>query len=331
MSLGDTRVDGAVSAIVGTYEAAFPGRLRACYVEGSFGDGTGLVTSDLDLTLVFRGTFADADEKAQAESFCAAYAASSIVELDASVCDEAELRLGIPPQLKYGARLVYGEECRDRAPVIPIEQWTRDRMHTSYWRVVSLFGRPHVVHLPLEFPDPSAEFLGYTRRTLRLHSDVEVPCTRDLIRHTGWAATALIAWKAGRYVARKRDCHRMYRELIGGEHAALLEEIYEYCRQQWQYLIPEAPTDRRRLRSICERTLAFENAFLADYRTYLLSELHGTDNAGRREALAVLALLPLVDIDIVAAVRMLTDEGDNETRPAAQEAHVRLQAQQGMR
>lgn len=286
------------------YEAAFPGRLRACYVGGSIGDGTGLATSDLDLTLVFRDAFADAAERARAEALCAACAESSVIELDAKVCDDAGLRRGIWPQLKYGALLVYGEECREAAPLISIEQWTRSRMHSSFWRVVSLFGRPHVVRPPVDFPDPAAEFLGYTRRTIRLPSSgAEVLCTRDLIRHTGWAATALLAWRTGQYVASKRDCHPMYRALIGDEHAPLLDDIYDFCRQRWQYLIPDAPEERRRLRSICERTLAFENAFLAEYKRYLLEELCGTDAMGRREALAVLARVPYADGEIVAAVR----------------------------
>lgn len=305
LPLGNDRIDHALHGLISQLAETFPGRLRACYVQGSFGDGSALATSDLDLTLVFRGRFID-DEKARAEAVCAAYVEPGAVELDASVSDEAELQRGVWPQLKYGARLVYGEECRDAMPLLPIEQWTRDRMHTSYWRVVSLFGRPHVVRPPLDYPDPSAEFLGYTQRMLRLPDGSEVPCTRDLIRHTGWAATAIVAWNAGQYIASKRDCHRMYREQISDEYGDLLDDIYSYCRQRWQYLIPAAPGERQRLRSICERTLAFENHFLAIYKDYLLAELHSTDAEGRNAALSVLARVPFVDDEIAAAVRSHT-------------------------
>lgn len=308
VGLGDVRIDQALRGVVAIFEVTFPSRLRACYVNGSFGDGTGLATSDLDLTIVLKDHFLDATEKARAEALCVACAEISAVELDVSVSDEAELRRGVWPQFKFGARLVYGEECREAAPLIPLDQWTRDRMHTSYWRVAGLFARPNVVRPPLDFPNSAAEFLGYTCRTLRLPSGGEVPCTRDLIRHTGWAATALIAWKAGQYVVRKRDCHRMYRELIGGEHAELLDDIYTHCRQRWQYLIPDAPDERRRLRSICERTLAFENHFISLYKDYLLAVLGGADAEGRRAALAVLDRLPFVDAEIEAAVADLTVE-----------------------
>ena len=87
----------------------------------------------------------------------------------------------------------------------------------------------------------------------------------------GWAATALIAWRVGRYVARKSECHRVYQELIGDEWTPLLTAIYEDCRQRWNYRIPIEPADRALLRRLCARALDFENAFLTAYKIYLLT------------------------------------------------------------
>jgi hypothetical protein len=64
------------------------------------------------------------------------------------------------------------------------------------------------------------EFFGYDHRPMRLANGSFEPSTRDLFRATGWAATALIAWRAGRYVARKSECHRLYQQFIGDEWAA---------------------------------------------------------------------------------------------------------------
>ena len=44
--------------------------------------------------------------------------------------------------------------------------------------------------------------------------------------------------------------------------------------------IPAAQEERAQLRAICARTLGFENHFLALYRHYALSELHGDDSLG---------------------------------------------------
>ena len=144
------------------------------------------------------------------------------------------------------------------------------------------------MRLPLGYPDPRGEFYGYDCRAVRLPDGGEARSTRNLIRTTGWAATALVAHRAGRYVARKRDCHAIYRETIGDEWGDLLADIYTQCRAEWNYLIPDDAADRRRLRAICERTLAFENHFLAIYRRYLLAELRGADDVNTRHALWLL-------------------------------------------
>ena len=52
-STASDRADRALRQVIGVFEAAFPGRVRAYYMDGSFADGTGLATSDVDLTVVF--------------------------------------------------------------------------------------------------------------------------------------------------------------------------------------------------------------------------------------------------------------------------------------
>jgi hypothetical protein len=161
------------------------------------------------------------------------------------------------------------------------------------------------VRAPLTYPDPQAEFFGYDHRQTRLADGSEESGTRDLIRATGWAATALIAWRAGRYVARKSECHHLYQQFIGDEWSPLLTAIYENCRQRWSYRIPTEPADRQVLRRLCARALDFENAFLATYRVYVLNELRGADAAGRRFARETLARMPFED----AEVREAADAG----------------------
>jgi len=156
---------------------------------------------------------------------------------------------------------------------------------------------------------------------LRLPDGREIPTTRDLIRATGWAATALLALQAGRFVARKADCARVYREYIGGEWAPLLEELYASCRGRWQYRIPEEPAERAALRDLCARTLGFERHFLAIYKGYLLAELRGPSADAHSRALDVLARMPFADRDALAAVRALAvSEGAALHTPAREVA-----------
>lgn len=298
---GSPRVDDTLRALVAACEAALPGRLLSVYVTGSYGDATALASSDLDATLVFAGQLTP-EERTAAEREIANVARACGVELDASALDEDELARGVRPLLKLGGRCVWGDDRRDAMPLLPIEAWARERMHAAYWLMINIFDRPTPVTLPLGYPDVGDQFFGYARRTVRLPDGCDVPCTRDLIRVTGWAATALVALRGRIYVARKRELPAAYRRSIGDEHATLHEEIAHWCRDEWAYLIPQNTADHARLRDLCARTLAFENHFLAAYRAWALGELRGADAEARQTARMMLARVPLADSEVMDAL-----------------------------
>ena len=214
--------------------------------------------------------------------------------------------------LKLSGRHVHGRDIRDRMPLLPIEEWTRDRMHSSYWLMVKVFERPPMVEFPLGYPNPGDEFYGYANREVELPDGTEVPSTRDLIRVTGWMATAVVAHAAGRYVARKRDCHASYRRFIGDEWAPLIEEIYYLCRGEWGYLVPDEAEGRRRLQAICRRTLEWENHFLRIYKRFLVSELGSSGGQDVDRALWLLGEIPYRDEEVIGAVEALAARSDRE-------------------
>jgi predicted nucleotidyltransferase len=312
-STGSARMDAALRRLIESCQQALPCRLGSVYVTGSFADGSGLASSDLDVTLVFRDRFASADERATAEHIIAAASARDDVdgvELDAGVVDEVELAEGAPPLLRLGGRCVWGEDHLDALPLMPIERWARERMHAAYWLIANVFRRPAMpVSLPLSYPEPSDDFFGYTRRVVRLPNGAEAPSTRDLIRVTGWAATALVAFKGGAYVARKRECPRAYAQHVGDEHTALHEDIYHWCRQEWGYLIPSDDASRERLRDICTRTLAFENRFLTEYREWVLGELRSGGKEAQHAAHWMLRQVPLMDAAVMQAGQIAMQSG----------------------
>lgn len=300
-SIGNTQADDALRTLVAACNAALPGRLRSVYVTGSYGDESALASSDLDVTLIF-GERMTAEERTLAEGAVAGVARGCGVELDASVVSESKLAHGAPPLLKLGGRCVWGVDRRAAMPLVPIEQWARERMHNAYWLMVNIFGRPRPVTLPLGYPAAGDEFFGYTRRTVRLADGREVPSTRDMIRVTGWAATARVALQGRAYIARKREVPAAYRRYIGDDYAALHEDIAHWCREQWGYLIPADPASRARLHDLCARTLSFENRFLREYREWVLGELRGPGREGRDAARKMLERVPLADGEIVAAL-----------------------------
>lgn len=290
-----------VEATVAAYETEFPGRVRGYYLLGSHAASDSLPTSDLDLLVLFRDRLVDA-ERARAEAIRARCVASSPAELDIELAAEADLSAGLDPNFKLASQLIAGDDVRDAYPLVPLDEWVRDRMHSSYWRIITLFARPLPVTLPLMYPDGGDAFYGYTRRPTRLPGGGEAPGTRDLIRSVGWAATALLALRAGVFVALKRDCHTLYRAHIGDEWSDLLEALYVRCRAAWQYLIPGDAAGRAELRDLCGRTLGFENAFMRIYRDYLLGELRGAGQVQRERAHWVLERIPWQDDEIIATM-----------------------------
>ncbi len=212
--------------------------------------------------------------------------------------DEQSLVEGISPTFKYGSRLLSGEDIRDKFPLVSLNAWTRDRMHSSLWRTAHLFHRSGSISYPLDYPDSQGKFYGYDARLLKLPDGREVHCTRDLIRLVGWSATAILAYKAKVYVARKSECHTLYKAHFDDEWGQLVQDIYELCRGKWNYLIPEDEDERRVLRRICERTLMFENHFLRIYKEFMIKELDGNDEQGRQEAMQVLQRVNYRDDDV---------------------------------
>ena len=288
--------------IIDAFIFAFPERIHAIYIQGSYADDINVSTSDIDLLIVFKDSFQQ-NEQQYAESLARQCIATNAIELDIELVDEQSLIAGISPTFKYGSQLLFGEDIRDTFPLVSLIEWTRDRMHSSLWRTAHLFGRSGNVSYPLDYPDPHSEVYGYDARLVGLPDGREVHCTRDLIRLVGWSATAILAYKAGVYVARKSECHTLYQVHFQDEWGQLLQDIYELCRGKWNYLIPEDEDERRILRNICERTLMFENHFLSIYKEFVIEELNGEDEQGRLEALQVLRKVNYRDDDVYNCIK----------------------------
>ena len=149
-----------------------------------------------------------------------------------------------------------------------------------------------------------------------------LPCTKDLVLSTVCTATARIALEAGQYVIAKRDCLPLYRACINDQWTAVIETIFETCRNQWSYLVPEDSAQRHHLRALCERELAFENDFLARYRAYLLRELQHPDDAVKLRVVTRLGHLRYRDDTVIAALEALTSSSADLQHAAAQTLSV---------
>jgi predicted nucleotidyltransferase len=317
---GDERVDYLLKTIIATLEETFPRRIRCYYIEGSYANESQVATSDLDLVIIFKDSFLHEQERARAEELIRCYALLSGMAIDVQLVEEEHLRqVGVWPGLKMASVIVYGEDIREQLSLVTLPVWTRVCMHTTYERIGRLFHLPCVGAGPLVHPDPDGEFYGYDQHKIRLVDGSQVNCMRDLVHLAGWSATAMLALKAGLYVACRSDCQRLYTDNIADQWTAFLYDTYTLCRGRWYCLIPDDPGERRLLRLICSRMPGFANHFLQLYKDFLLRELQADEKQGKLQAFCVLSKLPYKDAEIASAVCVLEHDLDDATRAGAAE------------
>lgn len=315
---GSVLADRIVQGMINVFEHVFPQHLCAAYVEGSYADGSAVATSDLDVILVFHVPLTTRREQEVVADLISACQDMSALELDITLTDLPHLQQSADPMFKLGARLLYGRDIRETIPLMPMVRWSRQRMHAAFWLTIHVFQRPQPVAAPLTFPNPDDPFYGYAARPIQLPDGTTIPTTRNLIRVTGWIATARIAYEAQEYVVRKRACVSTYRETIGDGWSNLLDTIDQRCRQTWQYRIPGGAEEQAELRAIAMQVLAFENHFLGVYRQFLLDELSSADDTAQTSALAMLKRTWLSDSEILDAVDRLTTTHKGDIGIAAQ-------------
>jgi hypothetical protein len=270
---GDPVIDAIIRGIVGRFETSFPDRIRAYYLIGSYADGTAVGTSDIDLKIIFKDSLAAGAEEQAVQQLVQECARESPVDLDVvSFGEDAALAVG-DVDIKLASTLLYDDDIRERMPLLPIEVWARALLHGLLRFMMRARGNPLCLTFPLDYPDPAGEFYGYDRRRLRSRDGGMHNTTKDLVRIVGGAASALVGWRTGRYVARKSECVAAYRESINDEWTDLVAAVDEVCRVEFGYRVPADGESRRRLRALCERALRFENHFLGQYRAFALHEL----------------------------------------------------------
>jgi hypothetical protein len=288
-STGVDQVDQILRGFVDLLELSFPNRVRACYATGSYADAGATPLSDIDVTVVFKDSFEDAEYERfrRIVSVCKPMIPYGF---DVGAISEAELLRAAAPDpqqdwlivltavsLKRASLLLYGEDIRDTIALPSQELFTRCIMPFPVLVMVGQRGHPERLRVPVDYPDPADEFYGYTRRPLRGRDSALHPSTKRLLHATSAVTLVLVTYQAGQIVGSKREALALYCAQIAGEWAPFLAEVDQICRVQWGYRVPDAPDDRAWLRHLCERGLAFENYFLGIYHDYLVSESRHPD------------------------------------------------------
>ena len=322
------KINQILQGVVGIFEKVFPRRIRGYYLQGSFGNRSTVINSDLDIYVIFKESFISPEEATTAASLSQSCAQISSVLLEIKSGPELYLyraeHAGIALNFKYSTQFLYGEDIRDKVPTFTSDDWIQwaIKVPQTSLRVIR---SAKVLIFPLQQPDAKAEFYGYDRQMIPCPDGIDRPSSKWLVATVGWIATALVAYRTKQYVGSKGEATQLYKTHISDEWAALVEQVYEECRNHWNYLIPDREAERQKLRLLCRNTLRFSNHYLSIYRNFMLCELH--ERTRQHQLFAVKNLAQVIypdDQEIANALNGLQQSSDEELRKAACETKDRI-------
>ncbi len=284
-TIGKPSIDMVLSQIVERYEAQFPGRIRACYLTGSYAEGSAVEWSDIDVYVLFKDAFVSREEAAQAEQLELSCASLTPLRLDLHAGSE-QSQDSLPGFLRAAVKntsvLLYGEDTREHMSLPGREEYTRDATDIALKFLLWLRQVENLAY-PLAYPDPDGAFFGYDQLQLLSSERAKArPGIRLLVESACRIGTALLAFKTDCSVSTKRESVQTYRELLNDEWASFLEAMFEKGKLRWGYNLPENAEERAELRMLCERMLPFENHYLRAHHAYLLAQLGSNNEAARQ-------------------------------------------------
>jgi hypothetical protein len=276
-TIGKPSIDAVLSQIVERYETQFPGRIRACYLTGSYAENNAVEWSDIDVYVLFKDAFVSEEEAARARQLEHSCASLTPLRLDLHAGSE-QSQDSLPGFLRAAVKntsvLLYGEDTREHMSLPGREEYTRDATEVTLQFLLWLHQLENITY-PLTYPDPDGAFFGYDQLQFLSDSSDRASASqgiRILVESACRIGTALLAFKTDRYVSTKRESVQVYRELINDEWASFLEAMFEKGKLRWSYNLPESKKERAELRMLCERMLPFENHYLRAHRAYLLTQ-----------------------------------------------------------
>jgi hypothetical protein len=314
--IGDARVDQMLREGVRTFEAAFPGRIRAYYLIGSHADGSATSASDVDVCVVFKDDYVDRDEEEYAHERWRSLTYAGPVRFDLPSFSERHLLIEGHHRIKTASVLLAGEDIRARMPPMTRDAYLRTYWHAPHVYMAQVLRATDRLVVPLSWPDAGGEFFGYDRLEA-VPGAIDAPSTKALVATACWIATMIVGLRAGQMVGTKAESVRRYRDVIGDSWTGLIEDLYVHGKQAWDYRIPESAADRALLRGLCARMLAFENHYLTIYRTWLLDHARSPDASRKQFAAVRLAEVVYPDATVHDALAMLAGHPDPAVRDPA--------------
>jgi hypothetical protein len=192
--------------------------------------------------------------------------------------------------------------------------------------------RQHLAHLlevpilpPLTYPDAAGAYFGYDRP---LTDQGEPRSTRLLVTIVAWIAMTLLALKTGRFAGQKGQGMQLCKEYLSDDpRIQVAVAIFETCKVQWSYRLPEGRGDREQLSLWCREVVSIENDYLALSRDYVLAQLLRGGYEEQGQALRILQHVVYPDDAMIAVLTRLLHASDVTVQRGAERALARIPRQ----
>lgn len=238
--------------------------VNAIYLSGSYANGYAIKgISDLDL-LVLIDEYDDnivsminecfIDEDIELD-FCV-LKTSDIYEKPTSI----DVRESVMSS-KLCGQLLFGEDVLNHWELPDIENYT----HRTIEMVHEFICRAHGENWndrKLEYPEKDDKYRGY------IIERGGFPSTKQLISLYTWIATARLGKYKKLYCGCKQQCIDLYCEMFNDEFSDCLKKVYDDCRKNWGYLLPDDLDSQERLSKYCTKLLMYEREFIEECRAF---------------------------------------------------------------
>lgn len=247
------------------FKTIFEDKFLSLYLIGSYAENYAINTSDIDGFIILKS--ATDKEIKKAYKLMEFFWENSLFDLDISIISEENILNPLSNidktdsfLIKNNSLLFYGKDIKQNIQDINLD----DYLAISIKRPIHFISRVRKlknINYPVDYPNKNDTFLGYCNRKILINGK-KTKSTKELVVNVGWIATALIALKAEKMVLNKNDCLAKYKEYVNDEWVSFIEEIFSFCRNNYEYKIPKNKKDKLKLIELCKKALEFENYFL---------------------------------------------------------------------
>jgi|GEM_PF-6450862 len=300
-----------VSGIVSIMTTCFGDRILSIYLTGSMNREQLTLSSDIDMTVVFRGTISDAEQN-QYMQLQDGLQMLSPLRLDVWAESEAKIRDRPANKATRSSTCLYGEDFFPELTSQPIEHFAMRYVHKSIHYMRVLRGRPEPNPAPFTYPQAGEEFFGYTQFADFAGAEKFTSGIRIIMNMLTTCLTARLAHEKNIEVTTKQDSLEQYAQQFDDEWGNYSRQLVDLIKLELQYQLPSQAEQKQKLQSLLRRLPDFENFMLNHFKPIILANLQSDNKRRRKLALVALMNVQFNDAAIASELASITQIDDTE-------------------